>query len=180
MSTDRTKEHEKAVDQEKVFISRKSQRVYISLSDLDKDMEKSLLHKDGEVTKEERQAFESTVLQYLKQVNVTAIVLSVGNKVKSKQPPQFAEFILSIFLNKDEREYIIGDLEEKYYRWAEKRGIWKARALYWVDSLSMIQPRLSNLFYRFLKFLAKIGLLTWLTKAGGPAWLIDMLQKIVK
>lgn len=49
------------------------------------------------------------------------------------QPPRLGERILSLFLDQEDKEAVIGDFEEGFYLVASKFGLRKARRWYWFE-----------------------------------------------
>jgi len=55
-------------------------------------------------------------------------------------PPRLAEKLLLRFLKDDMAEEVLGDLDEKFYRTAEKHSIRKARRNYWYQVFNYLRP----------------------------------------
>ncbi len=64
-----------------------------------------------------------------------------------KRPPKFSEWILSQLLEKEEREFVIGDLKEIYGQVWDSSGNLKAKIWYWGQIIRSIRPFLFNLIY---------------------------------
>jgi len=64
-----------------------------------------------------------------------------------RTPPRFSEWILYHFLEKKEREFIIGDLREVYGQVWYSSGNLKAKIWYWGQIRRSIRPFLFNLIY---------------------------------
>lgn len=58
--------------------------------------------------------------------------------------PQFAEYILYLFLTKAERVYLIGDLNKKYYEVANKFGEGRAKLWFCNQVLKSLRPKRGN------------------------------------
>jgi putative ABC transport system permease protein len=64
-----------------------------------------------------------------------------------RTPPRFSEWILYHLLEKEEREFIIGDLKEIYGQVWDSSGNLKAKIWYWGQIIRSIRPYLYNLIY---------------------------------
>jgi putative ABC transport system permease protein len=64
-----------------------------------------------------------------------------------RTPPRFSEWILYRLLEKEEREFIIGDLREIYGQVRYSSGNLKAKIWYWGHIIRSIRPFLFNLIY---------------------------------
>jgi putative ABC transport system permease protein len=64
-----------------------------------------------------------------------------------RTPPRFSEWILYHLLEKEEREFIIGDLREIYGQVWFSSGNLKAKIWYWGQIIRSIRPFLFNLIY---------------------------------
>jgi hypothetical protein len=60
----------------------------------------------------------------------------------SPEPPQFAEFCLSLFLSGAKREALIGCLSERFERNCERYGAARARNMYWGAAIRSFWPLL--------------------------------------
>lgn len=58
------------------------------------------------------------------------IDISVNLDRPKECPPKTGDFILAILMRPNDRDSMMGDLEERYYKWAEEFGHYKARRLY--------------------------------------------------
>jgi hypothetical protein len=77
-----------------------------------------------------------------------------GNTAQSGKHPVFAEYLLFLFLNRDDREQISGDLQEEFLTSVvPKFGVKRARLWYWVQTITTILRR------------NRIG--RWLLTSGG-------------
>lgn len=72
----------------------------------------------------------------------------------SHRPPQLGEFALYMILSKEDREYLIGDLEEEFVKVQAKFGTKKARVWYYKQVLTSAWPMIR----KALRF----GLLAWI------------------
>ena len=68
--------------------------------------------------------------------------------------PKIADWLLCIFLSKEQRDYIIGDTEEAFPKWVERYGVKKARSRYYREVFSVVKPGL-------IRFLLGIVAATW-------------------
>jgi hypothetical protein len=66
-------------------------------------------------------------------------------------PPKPAEYLLYLFLSKDNREAILGDLEEEFHEVEAKFGMNKARIYYWVQVIKSIYPLLITTIKNVIK-----------------------------
>jgi putative ABC transport system permease protein len=64
-----------------------------------------------------------------------------------RTPPRFSEWILYHLLEKEEREFISGDLREIYGQVRDSSGNLKAKIWYWGHIIRSIRPFLFNLIY---------------------------------
>jgi putative ABC transport system permease protein len=64
-----------------------------------------------------------------------------------RTPPRLSEWILYHLLEKEEREFIIGDLKEIYGQVWDSSGNLKAKIWYWGQIIRSIRPYLYNLIY---------------------------------
>ena len=64
-----------------------------------------------------------------------------------RTPPRLSEWILYHLLEKEEREFIIGDLREIYGQVRDSSGNLKAKIWYWGQIVRSIRPFLNNLIY---------------------------------
>jgi hypothetical protein len=58
-------------------------------------------------------------------------------------PPSIAEWPVALIVPKRRSESMLGDLEERFHRHVETRGLRRARWLYWAEALRSIAPILS-------------------------------------
>jgi hypothetical protein len=65
-----------------------------------------------------------------------------AEEAKSPEPPQFAEFCLSLFLSGAKREALIGCLSERFERDCERYGAERARNMYWGAAIRSFWPLL--------------------------------------
>jgi hypothetical protein len=55
-------------------------------------------------------------------------------------PPSIAEWLVALIVPKRRSESVLGDLEERFHRHVETRGLRRARWLYWAEALRSIAP----------------------------------------
>lgn len=63
----------------------------------------------------------------------------------SVSPPKLAEYIIYLFIPRNSRDAILGDLEEDFNEVSKKFGLWHARLHYWVQVLRCIWPLIHSL-----------------------------------
>jgi hypothetical protein len=55
-------------------------------------------------------------------------------------PPFIAEWLVALLIAKRRSEGLLGDLQERFHRHIQARGLRRARALYWAEVLQSILP----------------------------------------
>lgn len=68
------------------------------------------------------------------------------NKPDLQKPPKSAEFLIYIFVKRQDREVILGDLEEDFHEVRHKFGKRYASFQYWCQVLRSIWPFMGTLF----------------------------------
>ncbi len=66
---------------------------------------------------------------------------------KKPIPPRLAELILKLFTITEERQFLIGDFEEIYFRLAAESGVFYARLWYWFQTLITVLPFFKRFIY---------------------------------
>lgn len=61
-------------------------------------------------------------------------------KAQSFAPPQYAEYLIYLLIPKNNREAVLGDLEEDFHAVNKKFGLRKAQFLYWFEVIRSIWP----------------------------------------
>jgi hypothetical protein len=75
---------------------------------------------------------------------IADIYLTRKESVEIQRPPQFATFLLLLFLSATDRDNIIGDLDERFPKWVERHGLTLARLLYVIDACTVRYSPLSR------------------------------------
>lgn len=70
-------------------------------------------------------------------------------------PPKFAQYLLYLFVNKGNRDALLGDLEEEYWVVYDKFGPKRARFFYQVQVFKSIWPLISASVGKFIKLFFK-------------------------
>src|SRR5688572_23302734 len=63
-----------------------------------------------------------------------------NNQKDHPRPPRWADKLISWRLDKTAAEEVIGDMHELYIDWANRLGMNRARALYWLNALAFLKP----------------------------------------
>jgi hypothetical protein len=85
-----------------------------------------------------------------------------------RRPPRAAEFLLCCCLPKEDRETLIGDLEEEYQtKIFPKFGARKARIWYWCQAVRSIAPLVRNLLIKSSFGTAAVGAAAWVWEKLG-------------
>ncbi len=74
-------------------------------------------------------------------------------ETKLYQPPKIAEYLLFLFIPKQNRNAVLGDLEEDYHLAFEKYGLKKAQFFYWWQVVRSIWPLISAVVLKLIKLL---------------------------
>lgn len=72
--------------------------------------------------------------------------------------PKWGTYLLYLFLSRQERDGLLGDLEEGYQEVHTRFGTWAARVWYWKQVLTSLWP----LLLRAVSTLIKVGALGWI------------------
>lgn len=72
--------------------------------------------------------------------------------------PKWGAYLLYLFLSRQERDGLLGDLEEGYQEVHARFGTWAARVWYWKQVLTSLWP----LLLRAASTLIKVGALGWI------------------
>jgi len=83
--------------------------------------------------------------------------------VKQLRPPQFAQYLLYLFIKKHERDGLLGDLRQEYIEVLANFGHWGARVWFYKQVYSSLTP------------LIRRGIIKWTAVAG----LVKLLRRIV-
>lgn len=106
--------------------------------------------------------------------------ISSGGGDQRGAPPHCADLLLFVFLSKESREQIIGDLEQDFPKHVKRYGRAWARWYYFIDVLWALKPAFHAFVAKIIKFLASTGALAWLMKnlPSALAWLGDFIRRI--
>ncbi len=98
-------------------------------------------------------------------MNLQLWLLYTGGRVRTQKeiPPTLADWTLCFFLSRDQRQIILGDLEEDFPKWVDKYGRAKAISRYRQDVITAAKPGLwrmaRRIFYIFSGgAIAKLGI----------------------
>jgi len=86
------------------------------------------------------------------------------------KPPTSAEFIARLFIPRENRDAILGDLEEDYHKHVEKLGERRAKLIYWADVIRSIWPFVSA-------FVLKLSLLQNYQAAPKTAVIVGLIGR---
>jgi hypothetical protein len=92
------------------------------------------------------------------------------------EPPRWAEFLLYIFLRKEDREKAVDDLNEEFPEVVEHFGVRAARAWYWSQVLRSVWPLIGDKVSRFFGWFLKLGILGWLWRQVGN-WAGELIRR---
>ena len=67
-------------------------------------------------------------------------------KLKERQPPKIARWLLFHTLNKNERDFVLGDFEELYVEIRNKKDVFKASIWYWTQ----VWKSIPHFIYNFI------------------------------
>ncbi|MBV9866297.1 MAG: hypothetical protein JO316_13175 [Abitibacteriaceae bacterium] len=82
-----------------------------------------------------------------------------GKHSSPPQPSKSLDFLLYLFLKKEDRLTAIGDLHEQFYEVLVTFGLWQARVCYAKNVLSSLWPLIARKLQRpFAKLLLRLGL----------------------
>lgn len=90
-------------------------------------------------------------------VALPAVISMSGSAFPDRRPPRFAAYLLR-FLPKEQRDALLGDLEEEYWEIYDQHGKRQAQVWYWCQALTSFGP----LLWRAVRNLTKWGVLAWL------------------
>jgi hypothetical protein len=96
----------------------------------------------------------------------------------TNHPPRVADWLLSLFVSKDQAPPIVGDLREEFSAVASRRGKWSARLWYW----RQVAKTVPHLFYAQLVlepwqvFTAVVTGLVLLALAYMPLYVVQPLR----
>jgi hypothetical protein len=65
---------------------------------------------------------------------------SLKARVTTAVPPSLAEWLIALLVPQRRSDAVLGDLEEHFQRNIISRGLQRARALYWAETLRSIGP----------------------------------------
>lgn len=68
-------------------------------------------------------------------------------KQKTRKPPQIAEWLLYRILDKNDRDFVLGDFEEFYAEIRKESGALRANTWYWGQISKSIPHFIYSLFY---------------------------------
>lgn len=72
---------------------------------------------------------------------------------RNSKPPKIAEFILSLFMNREEENYFLGDFQEIYQNIEKDQGKYEAIKWYWIHAFLSIPGLIKNRIYWSLTML---------------------------
>lgn len=111
---------------------------------------------------------ELELLRKKRETSINANLISIRLKLKairyrnlehsvvSETPPQFAKYIIYLLIPRNNREAILGDLEEDFHEVNKKFGLQKAKFHYMVQVLRSIWPMLKCMAVNILIITKKL------------------------
>jgi len=103
-------------------------------------------------------AHTEALLQKYSRDELLRMFEELDRKHHEDQPPKFAEFLLYIFLPKQRRDNLLGDLEEEYYDVCHRFGNIRAQIFYYSQVARSLWPLFASLIQKGLKW----GILGWI------------------